>query len=57
MFVTLQNLTIAKRDEQAITDDMEKAAKHLAFSVLMCMKQAAAGRRFVLEHPASASSW
>ena len=57
MFVTLQNLTIAKRDEQAIRDDMEKAAKHLAFSVLMCMKQAAAGRRFVLEHPASASSW
>ncbi len=30
---------------------------HLAFAVLMCIRQARAGRKFMLEHPATARSW
>ena len=57
MFCTLQNLSIGKRDAGKVQAELEEAIKHLAFSVFLCMKQAAEGRKFMIEHPASASSW
>ena len=57
MFCVLQNLSLHKRDAQEVSEQMEAAIKHLGFAVFLCLKQAAEGRKFMLEHPASASSW
>ena len=57
MISLLQNLSLAKRDDAVVRMDVERAIKHLAFAVFLCKKQAAEGRKFALEHPATASSW
>ena len=36
---------------------MKRAIGHLAFAVLMCLRQAKAGRTFMFEHPGGASPW
>ena len=40
-----------------VDSKLKDAMSHVAFSVLLCLKQAKAGRKFVLEHPAGATSW
>ena len=56
-FSSLQAWNITKMDEQKVRAGLTEAMEHLAFAVLLCIKQARAGRKFVLEHPATASSW
>ena len=53
----LQNLTRDKREAAEVQAELDAAIQHLAFAVLLCLKQAAEGRKFVFEHPVSASSW
>ena len=36
---------------------LKEAVEHLTFAVYMCLKQASEGRKFMFEHPFSASSW
>ena len=36
---------------------LDEGIKHVAFALKLCKIQADAGRKFVFEHPASASSW
>ena len=56
-FSTLMNLNIGKMQEEQVEKNLEKAIGHVAFAVLLCMRQAASGRKYILEHPAGASSW
>ena len=56
MFSFLQNLSLAKRDDATVRKEVERAIRHLAFAFFLCKKQAAEGRKFALEHPATASS-
>ena len=37
--------------------ELEAAMKHLKFALEMCLKQHRAGRLFIFEHPAEATSW
>ena len=53
LFSALQALSGGVRDAEA----MQKAVEMVNFAVKMCMAQVRAGRLFVFEHPASASSW
>ena len=57
MLSLLQNLILAKRDDAVVREEIECAIRLLAFAVFLCKKQAADGRKFALEHPATASSW
>ena len=57
MFSTLQNLTFNKRNEEEVQQQFKEAIAHVSFAVLMCLRQAKAGRKFVFEHPAGAMSW
>ena len=57
MFSTLQGFNFKRQDEADVEPRMKAAIEHLAFCVLLCRRQAAAGRKFVFEHPAGASSW
>ena len=41
-FSTLMNLNIAKMDEVKVKENMKQAIGHLAFAVLMCLRQAKA---------------
>ena len=56
-FSTLMNLNIGKMQQEHVWQNLEQAIGHVAFAVLLCMRQAAAGRKYVFEHPAGASSW
>jgi len=53
LFSQMQNLSGGVKDRDA----WEKAVAMVEFSVEMCIRQAKAGRFFVFEHPAYASSW
>ena len=57
MFSALQNLNILKMDSEEARRRLKEAMEHVAFGVLMCLKQAKAGRMFLFEHPATASFW
>ena len=57
MFSTLQGFNFKKQDEEQVRPRMEEAIEHIAFSVLLCIRQAEAGRKYMFEHPAGASSW
>ena len=53
LFSALQNLSGGVKDEVAL----RKAVALVEFAVELCMIQHKAGRWFVFEHPASATSW
>ena len=55
-FSTLMDINITKVDELRVKENMKQSIGHLAFAVLMCLRQAKAGRTFMFEHPAGASS-
>ena len=57
MFSTLMNLNFPSMDSKDATKKLDEAIGHICFTVFMCIKQARAQRKFVLEHPAGASSW
>ena len=57
MFSTLQGFSMNKKDEEEVRPKMKEAMMHVAFGVLLCLRQAKAGRKFVFEHPVGASSW
>ena len=56
-FSTTQNLNYINMEEREIKDKLEQALEHVRFSVELCKMQRTAGRLFVFEHPAGASSW
>ena len=57
LFSTLQNLNFGKMNKNKVTEKLHEAMGHMAFAVLLCIKQAREGRKFMLEHPVGASSW
>ena len=57
MFSTMQNVNIGKMDEADVRARTEAAVSHLAFVLLLCMRQSQGGRSFVIELPVGASSW
>ncbi len=46
-----------KMDPKDVEEKIREAMVHLKFTVEMCLLQHEAGRLFLFEHPASASSW
>ena len=44
LFSALQNLNIHKMDSEEAKKKLKEAMEHMAFAVLMCLKQAKAGR-------------
>ena len=56
-FSSLQNLARDKRQAAEVQAELDAAIQHLAFAVFLCLKQTLEGRKFVFEHPVSASSW
>ena len=57
LFSTLQNLNFGKMNKDKVREKLHEAMGHMAFAVLLCIKQAREGRKFMLEHPVGASSW
>ncbi len=56
-FSSLQNWNYAKMDKKEVKDRIEKGLEHIKFCLDICLKQHLAGRLFLFEHPAGASSW
>ena len=56
-FCTWQRLNAHKRDPERVTEEYEKAVKHLRFVCRVYRKQLDEGRYFLHEHPVAASSW
>ena len=56
-FSSLQALNRSKRDPEVIKAELEEGVQHVKFAVELCNLQHQAGRRFVMEHPSSATSW
>ncbi len=56
-FSATQNLNYVNMTEAEVKQKLEQALEHVRFSVELCMMQHTAGRLFVFEHPAGASSW
>ena len=52
-----QHINDRKRDADLVAWEKERARMHLSFCAELYTMQAAAGRYFLHEHPASASSW
>ena len=52
LFSALQNL-----NGKPVPEEYKKAVKMIEFAVDMCTAQSRAGRHFIFEHPATASSW
>ena len=57
MFSILQNLSANKRDPKKFTANFKIAVLHLEFCLELCEIQERAGRYYLLEQPASATSW
>ena len=56
-FSTLQAWNVGKMEAGKVSEEVKNAMNHLAFAVILCTRQAQAGRKFLFEHPAAASSW
>ena len=56
-FSSLQNLNYVNKDPQEVRSILERAMEHIKFTVELCLRQQNAGRLFIFEHPAGASSW
>ena len=56
-FSTLQFLNRGKRDDQVVAQEYRKAVQHFKFCVSLYKLQVHAGRYFLHEHPARATSW
>ena len=56
-FSSAQNFNYINMSEQDVKDKMAKAMEHIKFAVELCVMQINAGRLFMFEHPAGASTW
>ena len=56
-FSTLQNFNYARMESDEIMRKVSDALIHIKFAVELCISQHMAGRLFMFEHPAGASSW
>ena len=56
-FCTWQYLNAHKRDPELVAAERAKAVKHMEFVRRLYRKQVEAGRYFLHEHPAQATSW
>ena len=56
-FSSIQRLSQNRRDPHEFDANLARAVRHLMFSLELCRIQRDAGRHFLLEHPAGASSW
>ena len=56
-FSSLNYWNYQKSDTCTVQQKLESALTHLKFSLELCVRQYKAGRCFVFEHPAAASSW
>lgn len=56
-FSALQAWNFPRQEQAVVEQKMKEGIQHMAFAVLLCLRQAKAGRKFVLEHPAGATSW
>ena len=55
-FGGLQSINYAKMSREDVKAKLRDAMAHVKFALDMCLRQYRAGRFFVFEHPASASS-
>ncbi len=56
-FSSLQNFNYSTMDTDDVRRKIAEALIHIKFSVELCISQHLAGRLFIFEHPAGASSW
>ena len=56
-FSSLQNWNYAKLSRAEVTEKIQKGIEHVKFCLELCLQQHLAGRLFLFEHPAGASSW
>ena len=56
-FSTWQRINNKFRDPVTVKGELKRAKQHLEFCVELYREQAKAGRYFLHEHPAYASSW
>ena len=56
-FSALQNLSNGTKDWEAFAENRRRAVMHLEFCIELCRLQEAAGRYYLLEQPANATSW
>ena len=56
-FSGMQSINYAKMSREDVKAKLRDAMAHVKFALDMCLRQYRAGRFFVFEHPASASSW
>ena len=56
-FSAMRRLSTFKRSPEVVAAELEQAKIHVRFSVQIARIQMSAGRGFLFEHPATASSW
>ena len=56
-FSTIGKWSQGRMSEEDAKKRMADGITHFAFAILLCLRQAKAGRYFILEHPVGASSW
>ena len=56
-FSSLTDLNYVHMSEQEIKEKLRDAMLHMRFALSLCIQQCNAGRLFLFEHPAGASSW
>ena len=56
-FSSLQNFNYSQMETDDVRRKIAEALVHIKFSVELCISQHLAGRLFIFEHPAGASSW
>ena len=56
LFSILQAMNFYKKESSEVEGKLRDAMMHLGFSIFLCLKQARAGRYYMFEHPARATS-
>ena len=57
MFATTQSQNFTRQSDKLMMDGMKKVMTHIGFAVQLCLMQAKAGRKFMIEQPIGASAW
>ena len=56
-FSSINDINYVKMNSEEIHQKLESAMMHMRFALCLCLQQLNAGRLFMFEHPAGASSW
>ena len=56
-FGSINDFNYIKMSDDEIRDKLQNFMLHMRFALAMCLQQPLAGRLFMFEHPAGASSW